>query len=197
MRNFFRSHNVLNTLNLILRAAVWKSTPQPSAASLSTLFVFTFVSLAVGLANQYFAAGAAAARFSPYGLNASLAIILVTFAVTAMFVRPQERMTVFAALFGLGSLYALAGAAIALGRKMLSFEIKAPSFWTSHYTGILIFLIYAVALVGRSYVFDFPKRRAAAAPGNSARLCALAGAARRSHRPALLSDIPQPRFRHS
>lgn len=146
MRSFFRFHNILDTLNLMLRAAVWKSTPQSSATSLPTLIVCTLAWMAIVLIREYLAAGTAA-RFSPYGLNACLAIVLVTFAVTAMFVAPRDRTTVLCALIGFGAVIELTALAFVLGGKMLVFTVKAPSFWTSRHAAILIFLIYVIALV--------------------------------------------------
>jgi hypothetical protein len=100
---------------LAIRAAVWKTTPQPRLVGLPVLIGCTLVSIVADLASQYVEAGTAA-RFTPYGLNASLAVILMSFMVAALFVRPQGRATVISALVVLGTLFSLGKIALLLSQ---------------------------------------------------------------------------------
>ena len=73
-----------------MRAAVWKTTPQPPSVGLLTLTICALIAASFGLLSQYIEAGANV-RFSPYGLNSGLALSLLSFAIIAAFVRAQWR----------------------------------------------------------------------------------------------------------
>lgn len=126
---------------------IWKATRQPPSAGLLAVTACTLLALGGSLADQYIGAGAEV-RFSPYGLNSDLAIVLVTIAVSAAFAGAQWRATVLASLMLMSCFEFLAGAVIELGRRRAALDLAGPSFWTHDKIEILIFLVYLVWWLG-------------------------------------------------
>ena len=79
-----------SVLKFAARAAIWRTTPDPRLVGLSTLVGWTLVLAVVRIAIQYFEAAPSPA-FTPYGLNALVAWLVIALAVAAFFVRPQRR----------------------------------------------------------------------------------------------------------
>jgi hypothetical protein len=154
---------LVSIIKFAARATIWRMTQQPPSANLLTVAACALLAFGGGLVDQYVRAGAQV-RFSPYGLNADLASLLVTLAVTAAFVRAQWRATVLSTLMLLSCLVSLAGAAIAFGRQKAALGLGGPSFWTSDQAETVAFLVFlvwwlgAVAAVFRSVE---PERRRA------------------------------------
>lgn len=92
-----RTGSLLSTIHMVLRAAVWKSTPQPRLAGLPTLIVCCLAALAGVFVLEYSIA-APPIRFVPYGLNSSITSIALTLVVAALFVRPEGRFTALAGM---------------------------------------------------------------------------------------------------
>lgn len=101
---------MLKTLKVTLRAAVWKSTRQPEPAGLAALILCTLAALCAGLVLQYAMAGAHA-RFVPTGINASVASLAVAMAISAFFVRAENRSGFVAAIMLLSAIFSLLGVA--------------------------------------------------------------------------------------
>ncbi len=83
---------------LALRAAVWRTTPEPRLGGLPALLLALVVLAAVRVAFELLAAGPGWA-FNPYGLNAVVAWIALEVAVAALFVQPGARMAALTAMF--------------------------------------------------------------------------------------------------
>jgi hypothetical protein len=137
----------LSIIKFAAHATIWRTTRQPPSAGLLAVAACALLSLGGGLLDQYVRAGVQV-RFSPYGLNAELACLLVTLAVTAAFVRAQWRATVLSTLTLLSCLGCLASAAIAFGRQKAALHLAEPSFWTSDQTELLVFLLVLVWWLG-------------------------------------------------
>jgi hypothetical protein len=88
---------------IVLRATVWKATPQPCAGTLLSLIGCSIAFVAAGLTFEYFFAGEGV-HFVAYGLNASIAFLALFLATTAFFVRPEARVTFVAAITALSAL---------------------------------------------------------------------------------------------
>ena len=83
---------------LALRAAVWRTTPEPRLGGLPALLLALVVLAAVRVAFELLAAGPGWA-FNPYGLNAVVAWLALEVAVAALFVQPGARMAALTAMF--------------------------------------------------------------------------------------------------
>jgi hypothetical protein len=91
---------VWSILKFAARAAIWRSTPDPSPVGLSVLVGWTLVWALIRLGIQYLEA-APSPGFTPYGFNALIAWLAITLVIAAFFVRPQARTTVLAAMLAL------------------------------------------------------------------------------------------------
>lgn len=98
-------------LILALRAAVWRTTPDPPLVGLPLLLGFAAAVAVVRIGLQLADAGSWH-RFNPYGLNAVVAWIALELAVAALFVRPAARATALSALAVLAMISGGAAAAI-------------------------------------------------------------------------------------
>jgi Peptidase C13 family len=88
---------------IVLRAAIWKATPQPCAGNLLSLIVYSVALVAAGLVLEYFFAGEGV-HFVAYGLNASIAFLALVLATAALFVRSEARVTFVSALTAFSAL---------------------------------------------------------------------------------------------
>jgi hypothetical protein len=104
---------VWSILRFAARAAVWRTTPDPPLVGLATLVGWTLVLAAVRVAVQYVDAAPSPA-FTPYGLNALVASLVIALAIAAFFVRPAARTTVLAAMVALSAVVEVVLSAIRL-----------------------------------------------------------------------------------
>ena len=129
-------------VKLAVRAAVWRTTPDPPRVGLPVLLSFAVVVAIVRIALQLLAAGSWPA-FNPYGLNAVVTWIALELAVAALFVRPAGRATALSALFVLSTVAEAATAAIMVGVPLLAPIAARNTFWA---TAITTDAIYVVAV---------------------------------------------------
>jgi hypothetical protein len=106
--------SVWSAFKLALRGAIWRTMPDPPLVGLSTLVGWTLVLAVVRIAIQYIEA-APSREFTPYGLNALVAWLVIALAVAAFFVRPEGRATVLSAMVALSVVTELVLFAIGLG----------------------------------------------------------------------------------
>jgi Peptidase C13 family len=121
-------------LNLVARAAVWRTTPDPPLLGLPALLGCVVLVVTLRAALQLLAAGSWHA-FNPYGLNAAVAWAAVELAVAALFVRPAGRATALSAMFVLSIAAEGAAAAIRLGLPLL---VAQSAFFSGTPTAIAI-----------------------------------------------------------
>src|SRR5947209_4606040 len=104
----------LSVLTVALRAALWKGTPSPHLVGIIGVVTWAIIAIEAALLDQYVEAGDAA-RFSPYGLNATVAWTAVSLAIASFFVSSKGRATALAAMMALSALVDLSCTAISLG----------------------------------------------------------------------------------
>jgi hypothetical protein len=94
---------VWSILKFAARAAMWRTTPDPPHVGLSVLvgwtLVLAFVRLTIQLADAL-----PSPAFTPYGLNALVAWLVIALVVAAFFVAPKQRVTVLSAMVALSVL---------------------------------------------------------------------------------------------
>jgi hypothetical protein len=133
---------------IVLRAAIWKATPQPSSVGLLSLIAWTSTALLLGVAYEYFQAGAAS-RFVPYGLNATIAYTALTLAVAAFFVRPEGRTTFLSALMALYIINVAVSAVIAGGMlAWTKLHFESPDVLRSGVATTALFCVYLLWWLG-------------------------------------------------
>jgi hypothetical protein len=103
---------------LALRAAAWRTTPDPPAVGLRSLVVWSVVLAAVRAGLQLLDAGPSPA-FNPYGLNAGVAWIAVALAVAVFLVPRACRVTVLSAMVVLAILAEIVMAALNRGALLI------------------------------------------------------------------------------
>jgi hypothetical protein len=128
---------------MVLRAAVWKSTRQPNFVGLPVLMLSAIAALIGGFVYEYAQAGATA-HFVPYGINASLASMVVILVVSAVFVRPEARTTFLSAIMLLFAMTSLGGAVVMLGKSLTAFEPPKAASWAGFAAVTVLFVIYVV-----------------------------------------------------
>src|SRR5262245_66120087 len=101
-----------------VRATIWRPTPDPPLVGLPLLVGWTLVLAVVRLAIQYLEAAPSPA-FTPYGLNALVAWLVIALAVAALFVRPEARATFLSAMVALSVLTEVVLSAIRLGATLV------------------------------------------------------------------------------
>ncbi len=106
---------------LAVRGAIWRTTPDPPLVELSALVGWTLALAVVRGAIQHLEATPSPV-FTPYGLNALVAWLVIALAVAAFFVRPAGRTTVLAAMVALSVL-----TEIVLSGLRLGFALVLPS----------------------------------------------------------------------
>jgi hypothetical protein len=114
---------VWSVLKFAARAAAWRPTPDPPLVGWATLVGWTLVLVVVRGAIQYLDAVPSPA-FTPYGINALVAWLVLALAVAAFFVRPAVRATFLSAMVALSALIEVVLAAIRLG---LALVLPAPA----------------------------------------------------------------------
>ena len=131
---------------MVLRAAVWKTTPQPGSPGFPTVIVWVAAALAAGLAFEYVEAGEGA-HFVPYGLNAFVAFMAVFLTVAAFFVRPAGRTTFLAALLALTVFMTLIGTAFEFARAHVTSGWQHLAWW-GYPAAITLFLLHLAWWIG-------------------------------------------------
>jgi len=129
--------SILSTFHMVLRAAVWKSTPQPRLVGVPALILSSLAALA-GVFVLECAIAEPPLRFVPYGLNASITSIALTLALASLFVRPEGRTTMLAGIELLSIPLNLASALVAVGYRVLTPSLY--SIWHHYYLGEVISL---------------------------------------------------------
>jgi hypothetical protein len=122
--------DVWSVFKLALRGAIWRTTPDPPLVGLSVLVGWSFVLAIVRVAIQYVEASPSPA-FTPYGLNALIAWLVIALLVAAFFVRPEARATVLSAMVALSTLTEIVLAAVrqGLAYALSSTTPDAVFFW--------------------------------------------------------------------
>src|SRR5580700_9007575 len=131
---------------IVLRAAIWKATPQPCAGSLLSLIGWSVACVAAGLVFEYFFAGEGV-HFVAYGLNASIAFLALVLATAAFFVRPEARVTFVSAIVAFS---ALLSATISIFIAVhASFHLEFSDFmpWLSRHRTAIFLAAQAVCCV--------------------------------------------------
>ena len=107
-----------SVLKFAARAAIWRTTSDPPLVGLPVLVGWTLVLAAVRVAIQYLDAAPSPA-FTPYGLNALVAWLVIALAVAAFFVRPAARGTFLSAMVALSVLTEVVLSALRLGSTLV------------------------------------------------------------------------------
>ena len=132
---------------IALRAAVWRTTPDPQFVGLPTLLVWTIALAAVRTASQFVAAGPGGS-FNPYGLNAVVAWVAIEVAVAALFVQPAARVTALSAMFALSTVAELLIDTIKPGVALIPPFAAADAVWRDHVAPIALFALVSLWWVG-------------------------------------------------
>jgi hypothetical protein len=138
---------VWSVFKLAVRAAVWRTTPEPPLVGLPVLVGWIVVLAAVRMALQFVAAGPGL-HFNPYGLNAVIAWLALELVVAAFFVRPAGRTTALSALFILSIIADVTAGAIELGAPLLASATALNAFWARAATTGAVFAIEVVWWIG-------------------------------------------------
>jgi hypothetical protein len=133
--------NVRRILILALRAAVWRTTPDPPLVGLPVLLGFAATLAVVRTGLQSVDAGSWH-HFNPYGLNAVVAWLALELAVAALVVRPATRSTALSALAVLAMISNAAETAI----KPILTSILPIALQTGWAGVVLTAVIYAVTV---------------------------------------------------
>jgi len=143
---------VWSILRFAARAAMWRTTPDPPLVGLSVLVGWTLVLALVRLAIQV-ADALPSPAFTPYGLNALIAWLVIALVVAAFFVEPKQRVTVLAAMIALSVLteVVLSAVRIAFAHLLPSSEPSAVFF--SFFPTLN--MPWFAALVGRGFSVSF------------------------------------------
>ena len=131
---------------IVLRATVWKTTPEPCAGTLLSLIGCSVAFVAAGLTFEYFFAGEDV-HFVAYGLNASIAFLALFLVTTAFFVRPETRVTFVSAITALS---ALVSAVISVFIVIhASSHLELPDFlsWVNRHRTAAFLAVQPIALV--------------------------------------------------
>jgi len=134
-------------LKMGLRAAVWKATPEPPSTDFATLVFWIVLTVSLGVLDDFIAA-AGPARFVVYGVTALVAWVAIILVLTAFFVRPEGRATALGATLAVSVVVEILRIAISLVPADMMPDLPKLSFWTSAYTGYLIFVAYLAWWIG-------------------------------------------------
>jgi hypothetical protein len=139
--------SVWSVLKIALRAATWRTTPEPPLVGLPSLLVWAVTLAALRIAAQFVEAGHGVA-FNPYGLNAVIAWIALEIAVAALFVRPAGRTTALSAMLALSIVAELATDATRLGLPLIRSVGAAATFLHGRAAPIAIFAVVSLWWIG-------------------------------------------------
>ncbi len=144
-----------SVVKLASRAAIWRTTPDPSPVGLPSLLIWIVVLAALRIAVQYVAAGPGGG-FNPYGLNAVVAWLALEAAVAALFVPAAARATALSAMFALLVVAELAAYGAKIGVTLLpsaavsNAVLSAASF--AIFAAVSVWWVGAIVAVLRSCV---------------------------------------------
>jgi len=136
-----------STIRLVVRAAIWRTTPEPQPVGLPSLLIWTVALAAVRVAFQFQAAGPGGG-FNPYGLNALIAWLALELAIAALFVQPVARAAALSAMFALTILAELVINAVKLGAAAVPRLAAADAFWRDQLVPIAVFIVVSLWWIG-------------------------------------------------
>jgi hypothetical protein len=136
--------SVWSVLRIVLRAAVWRTSPDARLVGLPSLLVCVTILAALRIAVQFIAAGPAGV-FNPYGLNAAVAWVALEIAAAALFVRSGARTTALSAMLTLSILAELATNAVKLALALIP-SLAAANAAFHDYAGAPLALFAIVSL---------------------------------------------------
>ena len=134
-------------LKLAARAAIWRTTPDPSLVGLPVLLAFATILAAARIALQLADAGSWH-FFTPYGLNAIVAWIAVELAIAALFVPAAARATALSAMLVLSLLGEAAMTAMRLGGALLASEAPQAAPWIGKALAIGVYVLAVAWWIG-------------------------------------------------
>jgi len=152
-----------SVVRIMLRAAIWRTTPDPVLVGLPTLLLWMITLAALRIALQFVAAGPGGA-FNPYGLNAVVASLALEAVVAALFVRPGARVTALPAMFALLVIANLAADAARIAAALLPAADTAHRLLTvgaapvATFAAVSVWWIGAMVAVLRSFAPQPPAR---------------------------------------
>ncbi len=145
--------SVWSVVKLALRAAIWRTTPDPPPVGLPSLLIWIVVLAALRIALQFVAAGPGGG-FNPYGLNAVVAWLALEAAVAALFMPAAARASALSAMFALLVVAELAAYGAKIGVTLLppaavsNAVLSAASF--AIFAAVSVWWVGAVVAVLRS-----------------------------------------------
>ena len=119
-----------SVFKLAVRAAVWRTTPDPPLVGLASLLGWALILAAMRVALQFATTAGEPSHFNPYGLNAVVAWLAFQLAIAAFFVRPAARPTALAAMFILSIIADLAAALVQFGGPLLPTNALLDTLWS-------------------------------------------------------------------
>ncbi len=137
--------NVWSVLKLALRAAIWRTSPDPRPVGLPSLLISITAVAALRVVLQFVEAGPAG-RFNAYGLNAVVAWLALEGVLAALFVPSAARMTALSALFALLFLAELAAYAGKIAVTMVPTTMASDAVASA--SSIAIFALVSVWWIG-------------------------------------------------
>jgi Peptidase C13 family len=140
--------SVWAVFKLAVRAAIWRTTPDPPLVGLPTLLGWTIVLAAVRIGLQFAGVAGAPAHFNPYGLNAVAAWLALELAVAALFVRPAARASALSAMFIFSMIADIATALIQIGAPFLLSAAALNEFWSRATVTSAIFAVQILWWLG-------------------------------------------------
>jgi hypothetical protein len=145
--------SVWSVLKLASRAAIWRTTPEPSPVGLPSLLISIIAVAALRVALEFVAAGPGG-RFNLYGLNAVVAWLALEGVLAALFVPSAARLTALSAMFALLFLAELAAYTGKIAVTLLPAELASNAVLSASSTAIFasvsFWWIAAVVAVLRS-----------------------------------------------
>ena len=140
-------NSVWSVLRFALRAAVWRTTPDPRAVGLRSLVVWSVALGVVRAALQLLDAGSSPA-FNPYGLNAVAAWIALALAVAVFFVPRAGRVSVLSAMVVLAILAEIVMAALNRGASLVLSRFALGDDSTSTNVSMAILALHSAWWIG-------------------------------------------------
>jgi hypothetical protein len=138
---------VWSVLRFALRAAVWRTTPDPRVVGLRSLVAWSAV-LAMVRAGLQLIDAVPSPDFNPYGLNAVVAWIALALAVATFFVPRVGRVTVLSAMVVLAIVAEIVIAALDRGALLILSRFALGDDSTSTNITMAILLVHSVWWIG-------------------------------------------------
>jgi len=137
--------NVWSVLKLALRAAIWRTTPDPRPVGFTNLLILITAVAALRVALQFVDAGPNGG-FNAYGLNAVIAWLALEAVLAALFVPPAARTTALSAIFALLFLAELAAYAGKIAITLVPAAVASDAVLSA--SSIAIFAVVSVWWIG-------------------------------------------------